>query len=93
MNRTQSHYLRANSKNRSMHHDNSSAFHGIKQTYIYKNLPKPTNTSGQFEGIPRKTIRSEWEMKNHSFEFEWPKKQEKTTPIRISVPAIETERN
>ena len=73
-----------------MYNDTSSAFHGIKQTYIYKDLPKPTNAGGQFEGIPRKTIRSEWEMKNHSFEFDWPKKQEKTTPVRTSVPAIQT---
>lgn len=61
MNRTQSHYIRANSKNKQlMLNDNSSAFHGIKQTYVYDNLPKPKNVGSQFEALPRKKMRSQW---------------------------------
>lgn len=84
MNRTQSHYFRSNHKRGAMFNDNQASFHGIKQTYVYKNLQKPTNSTSQFEDVPRKKIRSEWEMKNHSFEFEWPKKQE-TAPIRNTI--------
>ena len=60
MNRTQSHYLRGNKRNQQMFNDTCSAFQGIKQTYVYNNLPKPTNSSGQFESVPQKKMRSQW---------------------------------
>ena len=45
----------------------------VRQTYVYENKPKVQNTGGSFEIVPRKKIRSHWEMKNHTFELEWPK--------------------
>lgn len=54
--------------------DKQGFFKTVRQTYVYENKAKyPDNTSGQFLSIPKKKARSLWEMKNHTYELEWPK--------------------
>ena len=51
----------------------SSPFKQVEQTYVYARLPKPANPEGQFDRVVKPRWRNTWEMKNHTFELEWPK--------------------
>lgn len=64
-------------RNRSLNQDSNSSFMAVRQTYAYADLKKPKNASSQFESVPKKKARSFWEMKNHTFELEWPRKEER----------------
>lgn len=77
MSRTQSHYHRSNMRNRSMNADTDSSFMNVRQTYIYNNLNQPKNKEGQFECVQKKKPRTFWEMKKHTYEFDWPKKEQR----------------
>lgn len=46
----------------------------IKQKWVYETTPKSRNITGQFETVHNKKPRNKWQMKGHTFEFEWPKK-------------------
>lgn len=73
MSRTQTFHYREQNKNRSLFSNTQSGFKHVQQTYVYANLPKPNNPEGQFDRLLKPRVRSKWEMKNHTFEFEWPR--------------------
>ena len=61
-------------RNQSLNNDSGSSFMSVRQTYAYADVNRPKNVSAQFENVQKKKARSYWEMKNHTFELEWPKK-------------------
>ena len=60
--------------NKNLFQNSSSGFKPTVRQKIYETQPQVQNRSGQFEAIPNKKIRSKWEMKNNTFELEWPKR-------------------
>jgi hypothetical protein len=73
MSRTQNFHFRENNRNRSMFSSAQSGFKNVQQTYVYANLPKAVNPEGQFDRLVKPRVRSKWDMKNQTFEFEWPR--------------------
>ena len=68
-----------------LYEDRQSLYKSVRQTYVYQNKPKyPDNLSGQFQSVQKKKPRSIWEMKNHTYELEWPKKQERKVNPSVS---------
>lgn len=73
MSRTQTHHFRDSNKNRSLFSNAQSPFKNVQQTYVYARTPKAVNPEGQFESVIKNRTRTRWELKNQTFEFEWPK--------------------
>jgi hypothetical protein len=79
MSRTQSHHFRDSNNNRSLFSNANSPFKHVEQTYVYARLPKPTNPEGPFDRVIKNRVRNKWELKNHTYEFEWPKNEKEVT--------------
>ena len=75
MSRTQNHHFREHNRNRSMFSNATAGFTNVQQTYVYAKQPQVANPEGQFGKLSRNRLRSKWEMKNNTFEFEWPKQE------------------
>ena len=75
MGRTQSFHQRDHDRRGSMFSNPTSPFKHVEQTYVYARLPRPTNPEAPFDRLVKPRIRTKWEMKNHTFNLEWPKPQ------------------
>jgi hypothetical protein len=80
MARTQTHHFREHNRNRSLFANAESPFKVVQQTYVYAKQPKPAHPEGQFQPLQRPRTRTAWEMKNHTFEFEWPARHNPPRP-------------
>ena len=71
----------------------AGSFQNVQQTYIYARNPQVVKPEGHFSKLGRSRLRSKWEMKNHTFELEWPKPESQLREERSQRPsAIETAR-
>ena len=73
MNRTQNFHERGQHKPGSMFTNPSSPFKHVEQTYVYARLPRPSNPECSFDRLAKPRARSKWEMKDHTFNLDWPK--------------------
>jgi hypothetical protein len=83
MSRTQSYHFRDNNKNRSLYTNAASPFKHVEQTYVYARLPKPSNPEGQFDRLVKNRMRNKWELKNQTFEFDWPKNEREAREDKV----------
>ena len=63
----------------------NSGFKHVEQTYVYARTPKANNPEGQFDRLVKPKTRTKWEMKNQTFEFDWPKPQAQVQADKCSV--------
>lgn len=84
MSRTQTHHFRESNRNRSMFSHAAAPFQNVQQTYVYAKQPQVPRPEGHFGALNRKRMRTKWEMKDHTFELEWPKPEAQLRSERAS---------
>lgn len=70
MQSTSQHY-----RKKGMHRDEQSFFNVVKTSNIYESEQRDANSGGQFQLVQKSRPRNRWELRDHTFNFDWPKPQ------------------